>query len=83
MSANTPKNICLCPLGKNAQILSKTDLFQFEFPLVFSLILLAKKSSRSLEVYTIFVLRLNLLKCPMHKQILPCILAHIPENNPL
>jgi hypothetical protein len=82
MSENTQKNDFLRPLVKDAQILSKTDLFQIEFPLFFSLILLAKKGSRFLEVSTKFVLCLNLPECPMHKQILPYVLAHIPENNP-
>ena len=29
------------------------------------------------------VLRLNLLKCPMHKEILLYILAYVTKNNPL
>ena len=83
MSENTPKNNFLFPQVENAQSSSKTDLFQLEFPLFFSLRLLAKKSSRFLEVFTIFVLCLNLLKCPMQEKILPFVLIHTPENNPL
>ena len=83
MSGNALKNNLLCPQVKNAQILSKTDLFQLEFSLFLSLRLFVKKSSRFLEVSTKFVLGLNLLKCPMHKKILTYVLAHIPKNNPL
>jgi hypothetical protein len=83
MSENTPKNNVLFPQVENAQSSSKTDLFQLEFPLFITTRLLAKKSSGFLGVSTISLLYLNLLKCPMHEEILPYVLAHILENNPL
>jgi hypothetical protein len=64
-------------------MLPKTDQFQFEFPLLFSVRLLVKKSSRFLEIFTIFVLCLNLLKCQMQEKIWSYVLIHTPENNPL
>ena len=83
MSRKDLKNIFLHTQVKNGPILSKTDQFQLKVPLFFCLRLLVKKSSKFLKVSTIFVWCLNLLKCPMHKTILPYVLAHIPKNNPL
>ena len=51
------------------------------FPLFFSLRLLVQKRSMFLEVSTIFVFCLNLLKCPIHRKILPYIFAHITVIN--